>query len=198
PLSYIIQILHLNRQLITEIPYSVYHFFHPFTPMKSGPRYGICSFEPNRTLTSGQLNIIGYILFKQDEAKNKVKGFFSLDGFPKVTSVHAIHIHQFGDLTYGCKSTSKHFNPYNVKHPNHPGDFPNLETKHGKIRELLHNLRVTMYGPDSILGLGIVLHEGKDDLGKGGNPESLIHGNSGKALACCTIAIKNCENVFPN
>ena len=30
--------------------------------------------------------------------------------------IHAIHIHEFGDLTQGCKSCGGHFNPGNCDH----------------------------------------------------------------------------------
>ena len=46
---------------------------------------------------------------------------------------HAIHIHEYGDLTNGCKSTGEHYNPTNDFHgsysfpmsPRHAGDLIN-------------------------------------------------------------------------
>ena len=44
-------------------------------------------------------------------------------------------------------------------------------------------------------GLAIVIHEGQDDLGRGGDSGSEATGNAGGRLACCTIEIIE-ENEF--
>ena len=46
---------------------------------------------------------------------------------------------------------------------------------------------VTLYGPNSVFGRTLVIHDGIDDLGLGGNKESLITGNAGGRLACAVI-----------
>lgn len=46
---------------------------------------------------------------------------------------------------------------------------------------------VTLSGTRSILGRGLVIHNNKDDLGKGGAPDSLTTGNAGSRIACAVI-----------
>ena len=46
-----------------------------------------------------------------------------------------------------------------------------------------------MWGNHSIIGRSIVIHEKKDDLGRGGNKGSLASGNAGARIGCCTIGL---------
>ena len=90
-----------------------------------------------------------------------------------------------------------HYNPYNETHGSvevteygrHAGDLRNNVTSdlEGKVVEEFYDELVTLYGPNSVFGRTLVIHDGIDDLGLGGNKESLITGNAGGRLACAVI-----------
>jgi len=50
---------------------------------------------------------------------------------------------------------------------------------------------VQLWGPLSVIGRSCVLHAQTDDLGEGGNDESLRTGNAGARIACGVIGLSN-------
>ena len=67
----------------------------------------------------------------------------------------------------------------------HAGDLGNVfANKRGKAKFDIFAKRFQLR---SVIGRGIVVHAGEDDLGLGGDAESLITGNAGARLACCVI-----------
>jgi len=109
--------------------------------------------------------------------------------------LHGLHAHEYGDLTQGCASTCKHFNPDNKQHGGalgknrHRGDFGNiLVDEYGNC----NNSYFTNVNLDEIIGRGLILHENEDDLGLGLNEESKKTGNAGKRIACGVIGISHC------
>uniref|UniRef100_UPI0025419C6A extracellular superoxide dismutase [Cu-Zn] n=1 Tax=Euleptes europaea TaxID=460621 RepID=UPI0025419C6A len=157
--------------------------------------YATCEVKPSANLEAGKPQVTGQVLFKQVHPHGKLSAVFYLDGFPMGSQQtgRAIHIHEFGDLSNGCDSAGGHYNPFNDSHPHHPGDFGNFYPKDGKIRMMMSNLQANLFGGQAILGRSVVIHENEDDMGKGNNPGSLAHGNSGKRLACCIIGRCNKE-----
>ena len=109
---------------------------------------------------------------------------------------HGFHIHEYGDLTDGCTSACAHFNPDGATHGGldtkirHFGDLGNIESKGGMAEGSLFLPDGRLDGSKySILGRMIIVHADRDDLGKGGDEESLKTGNAGKRLACGVIGL---------
>lgn len=115
-----------------------------------------------------------------------------LDGVPP--GKHGLHIHATGDLRGGCSSLCAHYNPFGQTHGGHRdrvrhvGDLGNVEPDaSGRVRRVTYDRLVALRGPYSVVGRSVVLHAGEDDLGRGGDEESLRTGNAGARIACGVI-----------
>lgn len=85
---------------------------------------------------------------------------------------HGFHVHEFGDTTAeDGTSAGGHYNPMKMPHaaPNaemrHEGDLGNLvadESGHAHLDA--YDSCLTLQGPDSIIGRGVVVHANPDDL----------------------------------
>lgn len=76
----------------------------------------------------------------------------------------------------------------------HAGDFGNiLANEYGSATIQIQGTLISLHPGDEgyAVGRAFVVHEGTDDLGKGGNEESLKTGNAGGRLACCIVAAIN-------
>ena len=107
---------------------------------------------------------------------------------------HGFHIHEFGDLTNGCESAGGHYNPDDASHggleEGHVGDLENVIANTDGVADFtIIAKRVDLIGERSVVGRSIVVHSDEDDLGKGGDDESLKTGNAGKRLACGVIIL---------
>jgi Cu-Zn family superoxide dismutase len=150
----------------------------------------------------GNSNVKGTIHFEQDNSpeNNNVHG----DSKPvrvsgEITGLlpagnHGFHVHQFGDLTDGCTSAGAHWNPEHKTHgapddqTRHVGDLGNVVTDaNGKANVDIRDSKMTLMGPDSIIGRSVVVHEKADDLGRGGTEESKKTGSAGGRPACGVI-----------
>lgn len=140
-------------------------------------------------------NINGIIKFTQNNNRLKIEYEINnlKDGY------HGFHIHNYGDLTDGCKSACSHFNPFYSNHGSnnsrerHLGDLGNIKSLNKKAKGVIHNnsLSLDPRKINSIIGRAVIVHEDKDDLGRGKNDESLKTGNAGKRLACGVIGLSN-------
>ena len=138
--------------------------------------------------------IKGHILFREFKEQKKTAIILRLTGVPP--GEHGFHIHQSGDLREGCNSLCAHFNPYNKNHggpkdkERHVGDLGNIEPdSNGEVNKTIYDKLIKLSGKNSIIGRSVVIHEDRDDLGRGGNAESLKTGNAGKRIACGVIGL---------
>ena len=137
-------------------------------------------------------DISGSIVLKQEPNKptiirGQIKGL--------EPGMHGIHIHEFGDLSDGCDSAGGHYNPDGVDHGDlmqgHVGDLGNIVAdEQGVASFKIVARRVDLSGDRSIVGRAMVIHADEDDLGKGGDDESLKTGNAGERLACGVIRLR--------
>ncbi|WVZ00394.1 hypothetical protein V8G54_026463 [Vigna mungo] len=101
-----------------------------------------------------------------------------------VPGPHGFHLHEYGDLTNGCLSTGilkalvsifgPHFNPKKFTHGapedkiRHAGDLGNIVANADGVAEAtIVDNQIPLFGPNSVVGRALVVHELEDDLGKG-------------------------------
>ena len=140
--------------------------------------------------------INGTVKFSEDLTNNRIKIDLDIRGLMP-NSLHGFHVHEAGDLTDKCTSMCAHFNPYGTTHgcpgmsmsSRHVGDLGNIKTNNkGEARYTFYDDVIKLNGTRSnIIGRGLIIHEDKDDCGKGSNAESLKTGNAGKRIGCAVI-----------
>lgn len=138
----------------------------------------------------------GTILFKQ-EATGPTLIVGKITGLKP--GKHGFHIHEYGDLSQGCESAGAHYNPDGVDHGDldkgHVGDLGNVTADENGVAVVkIVADRVDLTGERSVVGRSVVVHSDEDDLGKGGDEESLKTGNAGDRLACGVITLKETVN----
>ena len=137
----------------------------------------------------------------------KIKGHIIFEPHKKVMKIHidlhdlppgkrGFHIHEKGNLMEGCSSLCSHFNPDKKTHGHlnhkeaHAGDLGNIViNKEGKLKKTIISNFLKNSGKYNIIGRSVVIHDKADDLGKGGDEESLKTGNAGARIACGVIGI---------
>ena len=147
----------------------------------------VCVFAPNREKVTG--------IIRMHQSKGGVRFTGWIKGMRD--GKHGLHIHQYGDLTEGCESACAHFNPGQQHHGGlaskirHLGDLGNVVSRNGKARVGLTapGLSLCLPANTAIVGRMVVVHEMPDDLGLGGDAESLETGNAGRRIACGVIGL---------
>ena len=112
-----------------------------------------------------------------------------LEGLP--AGNHGFHIHEFGDCSAADgTSAGGHYNPAGAPHagpegsPRHVGDLGNVSADtQGKAAYDRTDRLVKLDGPDSVVGRGVIVHAGADDLA------TQPTGNAGARLACGAVGI---------
>lgn len=141
-------------------------------------------------------HVCGTVTFEEEDGTVSIKG--SLSGLMPAGN-HGFHIHQFGDCSSeDFTSAGPHFNPDEKEHAGpgdedrHAGDLGNIvadDQGNATITKVDLLVRVKPGKSRSIIGRAVIVHQGEDDLGKGGDDESKKTGNAGKRLACGVIGI---------
>lgn len=108
---------------------------------------------------------------------------------------HGFHVHQFGDLRAGDgTSAGGHFNPKGKPHggpddrKRHVGDLGNIEADEEGVAEFsFTDPKLSFRGRTSIIGRGLIVHAGEDDL------SSQPTGAAGPRVGMGVIGVANPE-----
>lgn len=146
-------------------------------------------------ILTGSAGVKGLVRLHQEKEDGPTTIEYEIEGNTP-NAERGFHIHQYGDLTNGCVTAGPHFNPFNKTHGSltsevrHVGDLGNVKTDaKGIAKGTIVNDTIKLSGPNSVVGRAFVIHAGTDDLGQGGNEESLKTGNAGGRNACGTIGL---------
>ncbi len=104
---------------------------------------------------------------------------------------HGFHIHEFGDCSAADgTSAGGHFNPGGADHAGpsdemrHTGDLGNVTAdENGAVHHEHTDTHISFAGPNSIIGRGVIVHAGEDDL------TSQPTGAAGARVACGVVGI---------
>ena len=152
---------------------------------------------PDKNISGNNVN--GVVEFIQHSGSSTLEIKYDIKNLDD--GEHGFHIHKCGDLTRGCSSGCEHFNPGNKTHgglhdkDSHAGDLGNIKSENGVAKGSIKTNKITLRkGKSNIIGRMIIVHKGRDDLGRGKGEEreeSLKTGNAGARLACGVIGIRS-------
>ena len=161
---------------------------------------GVCGEPPSWDFAKADLSpggsgegIVGTVTLSQSDSGVEIA--YSIRGLVP-GSVHGFHVHDSADFSDGCLSAGGHYNPFGRNH-GAPWDPPEdrqvgsngniVADERGVASGVLTDPLVMLSGETSVVGRSFVLHEGEDDLGRGGQDCSLTTGCAGARLACGEI-----------
>ncbi|MEE8404762.1 MAG: superoxide dismutase family protein, partial [candidate division Zixibacteria bacterium] len=159
--------------------------------------------HPDNIMSSGVTNAIAVLYATKGNNVSGTITFAKVEGGIKVVATvsgltegkHGFHIHQFGDCSGADgKTAGGHFNPTAMKHSapidsmRHVGDIGNIVADaEGKATLEWVDSHMTFEGANSIIGRGVIIHVGEDDL------TSQPTGAAGARVACGVIGIAKAE-----
>ncbi|XP_066984315.1 uncharacterized protein [Macrobrachium rosenbergii] len=139
-------------------------------------------------------NIAGSIQFSRSPLGILISG--TVTGL--APGFHGFHVHENGDTGNACTAAGAHFNPLMRKHGSpkdfnrHAGDLGNIVAdEYGRTTFSLVDNHISL-DPSSQTYIGnraVVIHANEDDLGRGGNADSLSTGNAGGREGCGIVAL---------
>lgn len=136
-------------------------------------------------------DVTGTVTFEQSDDGIRVQA--TLEGLEE--GDHGFHIHQYGDCTADDgTSAGGHYNPTEEQHgapeddERHVGDMGNITAdENGNATIDYVDSKIELNGKNSILGRGVVIHGGQDDL------SSQPSGDAGPRVGCGVIGVANTE-----
>jgi len=142
----------------------------------------------------GAGEVSGEIIIKEfpDGKETEIHG----EIFNLAPGLHGFHIHDKGDLSEDCQGAGGHYNPTEATHGSpgsdegerHVGDLGNIAANdEGRSDVRIEDHLVKLAGDHSVMNRSIVVHADMDDLGLGGDDNSLSNGNAGARVGCCII-----------
>lgn len=161
-----------------------------------GERKAVCKVVAG----SGNGTVSGTIEFSQPASGTNVTMKINLQGFNATsTNRHGFHVHATASLGNKCLDAGGHLNidktlhgaPTDSRQNRHTGDFGNIDVnENGVVSTTISDWLISLHDePTSVIGKPIVVHEGEDDLGRGGQASSNTTGNAGARLGCCLIEL---------
>lgn len=111
---------------------------------------------------------------------------------------HALHVHEWGDISGGCMTAGPHWNPDGCIHGGredckgcrHVGDLGNIVAdRDGNSDTTFMVADMPLVGRRGVIGRAMVLHSKPDDLGRGAQQDSLTTGNAGGRMACGVLGL---------